>query len=165
MGIRRSLFAGLFSLTALSALQAEARPLAMHYSLPLKPEYADVATFDLPDASWRDSGASTVVTYRVPEDLMGRDDEVMVMITSQPVPEGDFFRLICHRTASEAYCTKRGDSVACAIKFKNLDIDPVQVEQKLIAKYGRSELTDQRIRAAHAFGSDAVGTISIVLPQ
>ena len=140
------------------------RNISAFYSLPIKPEYAAAATYELTEATWETRGARTFITYNVPGDLMGRDDEVMVMFNTEPMEGESFFRLVCSRTGSEAVCTKQKNSVACVVRFRSLVINAQQVEDRLIQKYGVGELTDQRIKAAQAFSSDAVGTISIVLP-
>ena len=131
------------------------------YSLPLKPEYADAATYELKNARWDDRGGMIWFTYDVPADLMGRDDEEMVMFTPGPIEPGKFFHMVCHRTSSEAYCTKENNVVACAIHFRNLAIDRQQVSERLLRTYGPGPLTDQRQKAAVAFSSDAVGSVSV----
>ena len=135
------------------------------YSLPFNDELKDVSNFDLPVNVFRVDGHFFIVDYTLPADLIGRETETMTMFTEENPETTPFFHLVCSRTDSEAYCTKQNNKLVCAVKFRNLAIDRVQVEAHLTGKYGASELTTKRINASRNFASDAVGALNFNFEQ
>jgi hypothetical protein len=134
------------------------------YHLPVDASYQDVNDFPLAELSWTTSDTGHArVFYKLPEDLIGRD-EGMVMVSLDPLQNDDrFFPLHCFATDSDAMCTQsESGKISCAIRFRNVPVDPDQAETFLTNKYGAYDpMLSQRIKAMRAFAADPVGTLQI----
>jgi hypothetical protein len=134
------------------------------YHLPVDPSYQDVNSFHLPELQWINSESGHArVFYKLPEDLIGRD-EGMVMVSLDPLQHDDrFFPLHCFATDSDAMCTRsENGKISCAIRFRNVPVDAAIVETFLTNKYGTDDpLLPQRKAAMRAFAADPVGTLQI----
>lgn len=142
-------------------LQAEDAGLTAIYSLPYNSEYKDFLSYKFEILNWSDQDNNLVFKYVLPEDLVGVAGMDMTMF-GEYVADDVFFQIFCNRTASEGMCVKKGDLIACSVKFKNIPLNTDVTNAFLETKYGDDHIVERK-RAADSFLRDAIGNISIAI--
>ncbi len=146
------------------ATTATATTARIIYALPYDDAYRAFQTYDLAMGPVGEDAQWLFLNYEVPPDLIGQAGRFMTMV-GRIDGEGTFVQLDCSETGSEARCARSGDRLACSVKFRSLEADPIQVEAFLRAKYGEDGNLAARLAAAKSFSGDAVGTMDVLLQQ
>lgn len=129
------------------------------YVVPVESHLADVATLPMVEGDFRVDGERMILSYKLPEDLVGDEPVVNVMSGLAAPDERGFIALTGGR--GEAACLHSLAGLTCAMRLAPVTHDVERVRNLLTTKYADDARLADRIRVAEIFAADPIGTLSI----
>ncbi len=145
-----TLFLSIFALGAESAWKVG------EYSVPVPAALAAYATFPVMYQSTKNAAGKTVLTYKLPEDLVTRNAAEIVL--EHQATQGGF--LLFSGPGGEASCRRVGESLTCLVLYPNLIVDDRAVEALLQEKYAGAADLLLRKQVASIFSADPKGIVN-----
>lgn len=131
--------------------------LTGNYSVPTSMELQPFASYPLPKVCWFSASDKVVLGYPLPEELTGRNDNVITLSGIAPA-EGPFRLKGDHGTAQ---CIRSRDlGVSCTVSYGPLNYDDAQREKHLTESFSNSIELTARMEVARSFEGNPLGVIT-----
>lgn len=134
-------------------------PLRGSYSVPVAPDLAPYATFDVVGKMISARETARVFSYNLPEDLVGAKKTEIIL---QEAGEAQGLAVFQGKIANAA-CINGNDGTGkllmCFVMYHSLGVDPVKTTQFLQGKYTGAEGLNARIDVAVGFIETPGGVI------
>ena len=130
------------------------------YAVPTTADFAAAATFVVDDVDWTVTAGTATLHYNLPRGLVG--GKLAITLSGAIGPGATTVELAGAQGTGE--CTATAALVTCRETFGDLGALPISLDvvQQVAASEYAGPASD-RVHVAGVFGSDPIGTVSIVL--
>lgn len=138
------------------------------YTVPTPPGLAEISTFALPDAKWKNVAPGVRgLSYRLPDDIDAGRGRVIELTGADTLSNGPGF-LNLEGPLARASCSQSDGSILCLMQYKDealLGPDRPATERRgmeyLLAKYGPGLDTERRQQVLRVFINEPAGLVRI----
>jgi hypothetical protein len=139
------------------------------YEVPVPTSLAPDAAFPLPNTGWRAAPEGQVLSYTLPEDLVGASPVNIRLVGAAPTVGGGFSAFSSDQ--ANASCTTAGSGrVLCLVQYKRDIFGPNpsafsrDAQSFLRAKYLDSDSLQNKLAVQALFQNEPAGVVSFVAP-